>query len=133
MEELQKSGTFDPKPEDTFLSRLEALDIDADTGMHYCADDEELYRDILSAFVESAEERAQRTEALYEQKDWEEYKVAVHALKSNAKTIGALTLSEHARELEEAAFRKDEPYIEAHHASLQKMAEELTKEIQKLL
>ena len=48
-------------------------------------------------------EKTKLLERLYRAKDWDNYRIAVHALKGNALTIGALQLSGHAKALEFAA------------------------------
>ena len=51
----------------------------------------------------------------YEQKNMEDYRIRVHALKSTAKMIGAENLSDLAKNLEMAAKEKDWDFIEKNH------------------
>ena len=63
---------------------------------------------------------------LYGKQDWENYQIQVHALKSTSRSIGAVGVSEQAKQLEQAAKEKDISYIKEHH-------EEMMKEYEKLL
>ena len=59
-------------------------------------------------------------------RDWDNYRIVVHSLKGNALTIGALNLSEHAKELEFAArdnrideiMEKHGPFLKEYRALL---------------
>ncbi len=74
--------------------------INRKTGMRYCADDEDMYREMLEVFAESYDETlANITESLASE-DWKNYTIYVHGLKSSALTIGAESLSAAAKELE---------------------------------
>ncbi len=74
--------------------------IDAAVGMKYSGDDEELYREVLSDYMDTIEEKADIIEKAVADGDLETYTIEVHSLKSVSKSIGALELSELARELE---------------------------------
>ena len=66
-------------------------------------------------------------ETLYRAKEWDNYRIAVHSLKGNALTIGALQLSSHAKALEFAARdRRFADLDELHPAVLREYAELLT-------
>ena len=56
--------------------------------------------------------------ALYEDANWTDYAIKVHALKSTSLTIGAEALSAQAKELELAGKRGDVDFILANHAAL---------------
>ena len=86
------------------------------TGLNYCMDSREFYLDSLKMFME-ADQREQIT-SLYAAEDIENYRIAVHALKSSALTIGAVLLSDHAKALEFAAKANDTDFIRAHHDAL---------------
>ena len=86
------------------------------TGLNYCMDSKEFYLDSLRMFLD-ADQREQITGA-YDAKDIQNYRIAVHALKSAALTIGAVLLSDHAKALEMAAKAEDTDFIHAHHDAL---------------
>ena len=98
------------------LDKLKENGIDTEAGLRYCAGDEDMYSEMLSDFVDEYESKHQALSDLYEKKEWHEYRVMIHALKSNAKTLGINGLSDMALSLENAAGEPDEEYIAAHHA-----------------
>ena len=59
-----------------------------------------------------------KLEELYEKKDWNEYAIYVHALKSSMMSIGALRLSDMAKKLESAAKAMDVHFIMSFHAPM---------------
>ena len=97
------SGTSEkpaPTPEAVTEKKEADSRINRKTGMRYCADDEDMYREMLEVFVESYDETlAKITESLAAE-DWKNYTIYVHGLKSSALTIGAEDLSAAAKELE---------------------------------
>ena len=97
------------------IDRLKAAGFDVAAGLHYCANDEALYFDMLDSFVHSCEGRLEELEGFFQHEDWHGYEVAVHALKSNCRMIGLNTAYEQARALEEAAEKQDTAYIKAEH------------------
>jgi len=100
-------------------SILEKLDfLDTETGMAYCCDNEEFYKEMLRTFV--AKEKREDIKAFYEVRDWENYRILVHALKSTALSIGATDLSEQAKQLELAAKEENHYYIDSHHTEAMK-------------
>ena len=70
-------------------------------GIRHCGSTA-AYLDALTVFAESARTGADEIERFFENKDWKNYTVKVHALKSTARVIGAEELSEKARRLENA-------------------------------
>ena len=74
--------------------------IDVAVGMKYSGGDENLYREILSDYMDSIEEKADVIEKAVEEGDLETYTIEVHSLKSTSKSIGAMKLSELALDLE---------------------------------
>lgn len=74
--------------------------IDMAVGLEYAGEDEALYREILADYVDCAAQLAGTIERAVAEGDFEAYTIAVHSLKSTSKTIGALALSNMAKELE---------------------------------
>ncbi len=72
------------------------------------------YLDVLSTFYQDGLAKLNSLAALYAQKDWQGYRIQIHAMKSASASIGAFRLSEKAKELENAAIRQDSGYIDAH-------------------
>lgn len=75
--------------------------IDVMVGMKYSGEDAELYREVLSDYMDTIEEKADLIERAVTDGDLETYIIEVHSLKSTSKSIGAMELSELAKELEE--------------------------------
>ena len=94
-------------------------------GLDYCAGDEDFYREMLQMFRDQGPGKGEEIAALYEQGDWGEYAVKVHALKSTSLTIGAEALSAQAKELELAGKRGDADFIRARHGALLEAHREL--------
>ncbi len=86
---------------------LEAAGFDYEMGLRNCMREEDLYREILLEFVTSYEEYSGELAQYYESEDLSSYVVKVHALKSSARTIGEVRLSELARQQEEMAKAGD--------------------------
>ncbi|MGN1105878.1 MAG: response regulator, partial [Huintestinicola sp.] len=74
--------------------------ISEETGVFYTGGDREAYNDILGVYVRKSEEKILQIKSFFDNKDWKNYVIEVHALKSSSLTIGAKQLSELAKELE---------------------------------
>ena len=81
--------------------RIDDLPIDEDAALKYCMGSRAFLQKMLVTFAKN--EKTKLLETLYRAKDWDNYRIAVHALKGNALTVGALQLSAHAKALEFAA------------------------------
>lgn len=106
-------------------------EIDKKTGVMYCGGEDGFYM-ILSECVLGCSENAAELKSLFEKKDWTNYIIKIHALKSTMKSIGAMNLSDRAKELEFAG--KDGKYeiIEQKHAAVIRDYEELMKSAAKI-
>ncbi len=85
---------------------LENKEIDTTEGLKNCST-EEAYLIVLDTFFEVISENADEIEDYYRKEDWKNYVIKVHGLKSSAKTIGAMALSEQAAKLEKAGLEND--------------------------
>ena len=79
---------------------------------------ESSFKTVLQIFHDSIDSKASEIEGYYAAQDWNNYTIKVHALKSSAKLIGAMELSDAAQLLETAGKKGDIVYIREHHASL---------------
>ena len=86
--------------------------INKESAMTYCCNSDEIYFDLLNVYVTQAKKNVEKLPVFYEQKDWENYRIVVHAIKSTSLTIGAGTLSEIAKEQEMAAKESNTAFIE---------------------
>ena len=76
------------------------------------------YIPLLKVFYESIDDKARELERFYEEDDFRNYTIKVHALKSSARIIGAADLGEKAFKLETAGKADDIEYIKANHQEL---------------
>lgn len=74
--------------------------IQLDRGIEACGENTELYQNIVAVFIEEGRKKLPLIKRLYKEENWQDYMVAVHGLKSSAASIGAMELSEHAKEME---------------------------------
>ena len=86
------------------LSNINGLNIDA--ALKNCGS-EKLLLQMLSDFQLSIEAKSNEIEDLFENKNYSDFRIKVHALKSTSRLIGALKLSELAETLEHAAQIED--------------------------
>lgn len=84
-----------------------------DVAMKYAGGSEELFHDILKEYVDNSDEMKDFIRNAFDNRDWKNYVIKVHALKSMSKTIGANPLSDLAFELEQSGKAgKTEPIYE---------------------
>ena len=115
------------------LEELSALGISVENGIMYCAGDQDFYVSILRDYVDTFKEKRENLEGFYRERNWKEYQVLIHSLKTNAKTIGAGELSEAARLLEKAAGESDEVYLEQEHDGFLMGYEKLVGDLKRIL
>lgn len=103
---VRQAGTEDVTAEETeetilpvWLHELEG--IDAQEGIGHCGS-ETAYLDTLKVFAEAALSGIKDIEGYFQNEDWQNYTIKVHALKSTARIIGAKLLSEMAKRMEDA-------------------------------
>ena len=129
----EASGTSDGKvqsaqSEEAGLEALAQSGINVKLGLSYCGDRDGL-RDIVRMYHAQGEGRNSQIRQLYEEENWKNYAIAVHALKSNSKGIGAEALAELALNLEMAGKENRIDFIQQHHGELLKKHNELLSAI----
>ena len=85
--------------------------LDVNQGIKNCGSAES-FLSVLNTFHRTTADKTAEIEKFFKDKDIENYTIKVHALKSSARVIGANTLSELARKLEEAGKYGDIKFIE---------------------
>ncbi|MGN0435954.1 MAG: response regulator [Wujia sp.] len=103
--------------------------IDKEVGMKYCCMDESFYAEMLKEF--NAGNKLELLNKLYAEEDWENYSIQVHGLKSASLTVGAVELSERAKQLEIAVKGQDLDYIKNNHQSVMEFYEAVLDYIEK--
>ncbi|MCR5799854.1 MAG: Hpt domain-containing protein [Lachnospiraceae bacterium] len=99
----------------TDLTWLGETGLDTETGLSYTGG-EDKYISALQRFYKNYEKNRARVIEYLEAGDYENYMITVHALKSNAKMIGARDLSTLFETLESAARNNETELIEAQNA-----------------
>jgi len=107
-----KSSSKDEKEkkepaENNIISMIRNVeDIDVSAGISLCGN-EDSYLTALGIFYNSIDMKADEIEEYYKNKDYENYTIKVHALKSSGNLIGAEKLRADAKALEDAGNAKD--------------------------
>lgn len=104
--------------------------VNKNVGLEFCDNDEDLYKEVVAAYVEDSVEDMSNIEKAYADQDWKNYSVYVHGLKSASKSIGAIEVSEMAFELEKASKAGDEGFIKSHHDELMRLYKDTIEEIE---
>ncbi len=92
---------------------LSARGFDVEEGIAVCAGDEEIYLEVLEAALDEGREKIPFIRECYERKDFERYCIEMHGLKNAMKSVGAMGLSEAAREQEFAVKEDNLQLVEA--------------------
>ena len=92
-------------------------DLDVEKGILYCGNQKN-YIEILKTHKAGGADSMAACQELYNKADWKNYTITVHGIKSSMLSIGAVALSEMAKELEMAGKREDYAYIREHHAAM---------------
>ncbi|MBO7374594.1 MAG: DegV family EDD domain-containing protein [Lachnospiraceae bacterium] len=79
---------------------------------------EDAFETVLKIFYDSIEDKQKEIDGFYNDEDWKNYTIKVHALKSSAKLIGAMKLSAAAQLLENAGKEDDIEFIRKYHQPL---------------
>jgi Hpt domain. len=115
------------------LQKLEELGLDTEEGLACCAEDPEFYEEMLGEYIAEGRKKSAELKRLYDSADWADYGMRAHSVKSTSRTIGALTLSETARELEFAAKERNEQTIRTLHPAFLTAYTELLEKLRGIL
>ena len=103
--------------------------IDVRSAVESAEGSKETFRFLLQSFYDNSDKCKHDITTSYEQEDYKNYTIYVHALKSTSKMIGALGLSEKAKALEMAGKDNDIDFIKANHADLLPLYDSIIAEI----
>ncbi|MBO4846920.1 MAG: response regulator [Lachnospiraceae bacterium] len=123
----------DTKQEQEGFDILKNAGIDTQKGLVFCNNDNELYTTMLTEYVQEKKNKTKNIETSFENKDWKNYAVYVHSVKSSSKMIGAMSLSEKAAKLEAAADSADEETIYKDHDDMMSGYEAVSQAIRTML
>lgn len=103
--------------------------ISREIGLRYCGGSEDLYAEILASYyTESARYEILLTD-YYTKRNWKDYAIVAHALKSTSLGIGASSLSELAKKQELAAKAGDVSTLATYHEELLALLARVLEEI----
>ncbi|MDR3183468.1 MAG: response regulator [Planctomycetaceae bacterium] len=85
--------------------------LDSALGLKYTGGSSEIYTSLLQDFTAAAPNTLQKIRTLFETKDWSNFTIEVHAVKSISKTFGAMPLHKLSLELERAGKEGNERLI----------------------
>ncbi len=105
-------------------------DLDVEKGILYC-NGREQYITILRGYCEDWNQSGDLADQLFEKRDWKNYTIAVHGMKSAMRSIGATQLSEQARLLEYAGKEGRIDFILQNHSGLMAAYRRLFEKLKK--
>ena len=109
--EFEPEGEQEDQDTQQLEASLQAIGLNTKKGLMYCGSDWFFYKGVLKEFLENHDKKKNDLNAFCQEKEWKEYQVRIHALKTNCKTIGAVELSEQAKLLEIASGEGDEAQL----------------------
>ncbi len=86
--------------------------MDTKLGVSRVGGDFDTYIDIVSMYYKDGVKRTTSILSFYKEKNINDFKIEVHALKSASASIGALAISDRAKALEDAAIKGDWVFID---------------------
>jgi len=107
----------------------ELLAIDRKLGLSYCMDMEEIYQEMLSEFCKQIESYLPQLDEFIAASDWESYATCAHAIKGNARSIGAVAFSDLSLQHEQAGKEGNEAFIKAEYSAYIAAMKALTDKI----
>ncbi|MCR5632858.1 MAG: response regulator [Eubacterium sp.] len=111
-------------------NELAKIEVDMDTALTFLGGDPDLYHDVLLQFASEMDGKVTKLSNFFEDKNWKEYEIIIHAMKSSSKMIGARPdITEDALKLEKAAHDEDASYIEENHARVLEIFKSLGEKI----
>ena len=117
---LEKEENSEEKDKKILLKAI-LRGIDFESGIGNCQGDVKSYLGLLDAFV--GQNQFGTSDAQLEERDIKNYRITVHALKSSARYIGAMELSDMAKHLEDLAKDEKVDEILVDHPKLKKLYE----------
>ncbi|MCR5148579.1 MAG: response regulator [Eubacterium sp.] len=130
---VEQDATAKEAAGEDFLEQLRNAGFNTEAAMGYAMDDEEFYKELLMTFAEDEPGKISAITDFYKARNWKDYKILVHALKSSAKAVGADELSALALEQEEASKEENEEVIDSGFENLMKTYKMVTENILKII
>ena len=92
-----------------------------------------MYAEVLKAYWEQGQEYLSRLPEFFQQGDWKNYAIIVHAIKSTSLQIGAEELSEMAFQQEMAAKEENEAFLKENWEGFFQLYNAVLKKIEGML
>lgn len=114
-----------------FLEKVQDIlpEIDIQTGLMYCGDDEELFEEVVGEFIDG--EMTGSIEEYFQNKNWRDYQIQVHAVKGTSLTIGAEKLHGEATDIEQSVKNGDTDFAVKHHEAFMKHYKDVLEGLKK--
>ena len=133
-----KSVKKSDKAEEEQLVHIEYKDIcipgiDVEEAKKHHSGEANDYLELLQLYRMDGKRKLGYLSELLEKKDYQNYRIEVHGLKSASANVGAMELSNQAREQEEAVIRGDEEFIKMHSGELLSCYNRLLKDMEDFL
>lgn len=107
--------------------------IQEEKGLMYAGGSRATYHENLYTYLKNGEEYRASLQRRFEEEDWKQYIIEVHAVKSSSLSIGAVGLSELAKTMEYAGKEGDFDLIVSKQKSVMSLFERVLKEIKRYL
>ncbi len=127
----QEEETETENPELQYLKDT-LKDVDVDMGIRNCGSLED-YKQVLQIAADYGNKQLDELEKYQQQKDYENYTIKIHAMKSSSLNLGAVDISEMAKQQEIAGEAGKYDYIEEHAESFRAIYRGLLEEIYAVL
>lgn len=108
-------------------------EVNIDIGLENSGGTVEDYLRVLKINFTYGDKNLEELESMLNEKDYENYTIKVHSVKSTTRGMGALNISEMALKQEEAGRAGQHDYIDAHFTELQKEYKQLLQELEEVL
>lgn len=119
-------------PERNRYEELAGCGVNVGQGLKYCQDDRDFYCQLLLEYAKDNTGKVQRLRAFYENGNWKDYAIRVHAVKSTSKMIGADEISDTAMLLEDAAKHGNEAELQKVHPGFMALYQRLMEKIREV-
>lgn len=129
----QNEEILENEKEEVTMNNLDLLEIDEKLGLSYCMDMEDVYKEVLGAFVEQCNEYFPELDKYYKAKDWKNYAIITHALKTNSLNIGASNFSKLSLEHEMAGKAENGEYIEKEYNTYIETLKKLVNKVESMI
>lgn len=106
--------------------------VDMDYALECCAESLELYVQAVIGYC-GQDNRLEKLEETFAEKNWNDYRVSIHAVKSSSLLIGISDLSEKAKALEMAVKEENYGYVEENHAEVMKQYAKVIDDLQGII